>query len=70
MKPPPEDLAPLAKVIIHQSTRRPWGTLMTGSSPDPDRVYVGSKEWQAAHPQEWADIKARMRRAGYRVPRD
>ncbi|PWT93552.1 MAG: hypothetical protein C5B56_00515 [Proteobacteria bacterium] len=50
----------LAKVTIYEIAERPWGWLLTTAEVD-DRVYVGSREWRAARPEEWAAIQAQLK---------
>ena len=52
----------LAKVMIFEVAHRLWGELRTSAQVD-DRVYVGSAEWRALHPQEWKALQHRMKRA-------
>jgi len=52
----------LAKVTIFEVAERPWGWLTTSAEVD-DRVYVGSAEWRALHPQEWKALQDRMKLA-------
>jgi hypothetical protein len=56
------DVTDRTKVTIFEVAHRPWGELRTSAEVD-DRVYVGSRERRALHPQEWKALQDRMKRA-------
>jgi hypothetical protein len=56
------DVPDQTRVTIFEIAERPWGWLSTSAEVD-DRVYVGSTEWRALHPQEWKILQDRMKRA-------
>jgi hypothetical protein len=49
------------KVRIYEVAHRSWGELRTSAEVD-GRIYVGSAEWRALHPQGWKALQDRMKR--------